>query len=341
VVDDSVVVRQLVARVLDAAPSTELAGVAANGRVALEKIARLHPDVVILDLEMPEMDGLETLAAIRRTDRSLPVIVYSYLTAAGAAASMDAFALGATDIALKPTADGIGMAAEQVRDELIPRIDGLRPAIPRRYEAEQRRPARAPRRVSAVTIAASTGGPNALAVVLASLPANLAVPVFVVQHMPPLFTALLAERLDRLAPVSVTEATDGEVVVPGRVYVAPGGRHLSIRRARGIVRMVLTDDPPENSCRPAADVLFRTAAAVYGPETLAIVLTGMGHDGRRGAEAVHAAGGYVVAQSASSSVVASMPAAVTEAGLADAVVPLEEMPTEVVRWFRSRAHPHG
>jgi two-component system chemotaxis response regulator CheB len=191
-----------------------------------------------------------------------------------------------------------------------------------------------------VTIAASTGGPDALAALIASLPADLAVPIFVVQHMPPLFTTLLAERLDRLAAVSVFEAAGGELVLPGQVYVAPGGRHLSIEGAHGRVHVVLTDDPPENSCRPAADVLFRAAAAVYGPETLAIVLTGMGHDGLRGAQAVRAAGGYVVAQSADSSIVASMPLGVTEAGLADAVVPLDEMPTAVVRWIRAGTHSH-
>jgi two-component system chemotaxis response regulator CheB len=179
------------------------------------------------------------------------------------------------------------------------------------------------------------------AAVIASLPANLAVPIFVVQHMPPLFTTLLAERLDRLAAVSVVEAGDAEPVVSGRVYVAPGGRHLSISGAHPAVHIALTDDPPENSCRPAADVLFRAAAAVYGPETLAIVLTGMGHDGLRGAEAVRAAGGSVVAQSAESSIVASMPVGVTNAGLADAVVPLDEMPTEIVRWIRAGTQPHG
>jgi two-component system chemotaxis response regulator CheB len=339
VVDDSVVVRQLVARVLEAEPSTDLAGVAANGRVALEKIARLRPDLVILDLEMPEMDGFETLAAIRRTDSALPVIVFSYLTMAGAAATLDALALGATDFALKPSADGLGMAEAQVRDELIPLINGLRPraAGPRRPDPKVLRPVHGPRRVSAVTVAASTGGPDALAAIISSLPADLAVPIFVVQHMPPLFTMLLAERLDRLAAVTVVEAADGDLVVPGRVYVAPGGRHLSISAAgaHGPARVLLTDEPPENSCRPAADVLFRAAAAVYGAETLAIVLTGMGHDGLRGAEAVRAAGGYVVAQSPGTTVVASMPGAIADAGLADAVVPLDDMATEVIRLIRA------
>jgi two-component system chemotaxis response regulator CheB len=180
----------------------------------------------------------------------------------------------------------------------------------------------------------STGGPNALAAIVADLPPALGVPIFVVQHMPALFTRMLAERLDRVAALTVVEAADGELVVADRVYIAPGGRHLSLvdtRKGGGEVRVRLTEDPPENYCRPAADVLFRAAAAVYGPGTLAVVLTGMGHDGLRGSEAVQAAGGHVIAQSEATSVVASMPAAVAAAGLTDAVVPLDRMASELIR----------
>jgi two-component system, chemotaxis family, protein-glutamate methylesterase/glutaminase len=342
VVDDSVVVRQLVARVLEAEPSTELAGVAPNGRVALEKIARLHPDVVLLDLEMPEMDGFETVVEIRRIDPDLPIIIFSYLSATGAAATLDALALGATGFALKPSADGIGLAQEQVHEQLVPLIRGLRRPVhepappvdgPRRTPGPTPDPGPGPTTVSAIVVGVSTGGPNALATIIAALPESLCVPILVVQHMPALFTNLLAERLDRLAAVPVAEAVDGERVTPGRVYIAPGGRHLSLRRGAGDeVRVALTDAPPENSCRPAADVLFRAAAAVYGRETLAVVLTGMGRDGLRGCEAVRAAGGHVIAQTEASAVVASMPAAVAEAGLADAVVPLDRMAPELVRW---------
>jgi two-component system, chemotaxis family, protein-glutamate methylesterase/glutaminase len=335
VVDDSVVVRQLVARVLGAEPTTELAGVAPNGRIALEKIARLRPDVVLLDLEMPEMDGFETLAEIRRTYPTLPVIIFSHLTSAGAAATLEALAQGATAFALKPRADGIGLAEEQVRDDLLPLIAGVRPLAPvpvvRAIETVAQ-----PRRttaVSAIVVAVSTGGPNALAEIVPSLPVDLSVPIFVVQHMPAVFTKMLAERLDRLSAVSVVEATDGEPAVPGRIYIAPGGRHLSLAgtMAAGNVRIHLTDDAPENSCRPAGDVLFRAAAAAYGPGTLAVVLTGMGSDGLRGCGAVHAAGGYVIAQTEASAIVASMPAAIAAAGLADAVVPLDQVAAELIR----------
>ena len=336
VVDDSVVVRQLVARVLGAEPSTELAGVAPNGRVALEKIARLRPDIVLLDLEMPEMDGFETLAEIRRTYPTLPVIIFSHLTSAGAAATLEALAQGATAFALKPRADGIGLAEAQVREDLLPLIAGVRPLAYEKFApvvATVEHP-RGSEAVSAIVVAVSTGGPNALAAIVPALPADLGVPIFVIQHMPAVFTKMLAERLDRLSVVTVVEATDGEPAVPGRVYIAPGGRHMSLSGTMiaGNVRVQLTDDAPENSCRPAADVLFRAAAAVYGPSALAVVLTGMGSDGLRGCVAVRAAGGYVLAQSEASAVVASMPAAVTNAGLTDAVVPLDEIALELVRW---------
>ena len=340
VVDDSVVVRQLVARVLRDEPSTELAGVAPDGRSALEKIERLRPDVVLLDLEMPEMDGFETLAAIRRTHPHLPVIIFSHLTSAGAAATLEALAQGATAFALKPRADGIGLAEAQVRDDLMPLIASVRapasasvvPAVaPAVTPAARRHTSTA---VSAIVIAVSTGGPNALAGIMPVLPADLAVPIFVVQHMPPVFTKSLAERLDRLAAVTVVEAVDGEAVLPGHVYIAPGGRHLSLSgtNAIGDVRVVLNDDPAENSCRPAADVLFRAATAAYGAGTLAVVLTGMGSDGLRGCEVVRAAGGSVLVQTEASAVVASMPAAVARAGLADAVVPLDQIGSELIRW---------
>jgi two-component system chemotaxis response regulator CheB len=336
VVDDSVVVRQLVARVLDAEPTTELAGVAANGRVALEKIARLNPDIVLLDLEMPEMDGFETLVEIRRTNPTLPVIIFSHLTSAGAAATLEALARGATAFALKPSADGIGVAVAQVRDDLLPLILAMQPppstASPSPIAREPRQ--RATTTVSAMVIAVSTGGPNALAAIVPELPDDLGIPIFIVQHMPPVFTKMLAERLDRLGALTVVEATDGELALPGMVYVAPGGRHMSLSgtKADRNVCIQLTDTPPENSCRPAADVLFRTAAAAYGAETLAVVLTGMGNDGLRGSEAVRAAGGRVIAQTEASAVVASMPAAVAAAGLADAVVSLDDMAAELIRW---------
>jgi two-component system chemotaxis response regulator CheB len=335
VVDDSVVVRRIIARALEGQPGLELAGVAPNGRVALAKVVLLRPDVVVLDLEMPEMNGFETLAEIRRSSPGLPVIVFSRLSEGAAAATLDALERGATDFLPKPTSASGALGEEYVRFELLPRIRAL---VPRSAPGlNRRRPPPAPRpralaRVGAVVVGVSTGGPDALATIVGKLQSPLPVPVLIVQHMPPVFTRLLAERLDRLGPATVVEASPGEAVVPGLVYLAPGGHHLLLTRvARDQVLVRLDDGPPENSCRPAADALFRSAADVYGPGTLAVVLTGMGRDGLRGAELVRSAGGSVIAQDVGSCVVGSMPGAVAGAGLADAVVPLDEMASVLVQ----------
>jgi two-component system chemotaxis response regulator CheB len=339
VVDDSVVARRVVAHAIDAEPGLVLAGTAPNGKAAIDKLDVLRPDVLVLDLDMPVMDGFETLAAVRHTHPQLPVIVFSHLTRAGAAATLDALALGATGFALKPRADGIGMAEEMVRAELLPLIAAVaRPPAETVTAAADGRdavahPAHRRATVTAVVIGVSTGGPNALAELIPSLPASLAVPVFIVQHMPPVFTQMLAERLDRVANVHVVEAADSEPVVAGRVHVAPGGRHMAVRGTPWAATVELTDDAPENSCRPSADVLFRSAARVYGSGVLAVVLTGMGSDGLRGCEAVHAAGGSIMVQDAASSVVASMPLAVAEAGLAHAVLALPDIGPTLVRWI--------
>ena len=340
VIDDSVVARRVVAHAIDAEPGFVLAGTAPNGKAAIDKLDLLRPDVLVLDLDMPVMDGFEMLVAVRHSHPHLPVIVFSHLTRAGAAATLDALALGATGFALKPRADGIGMAEELVRAELLPLIaavarppaDIVTPAVhgptPAPHPMHFERAA-----VTAVVIGVSTGGPNALAELVPALPANLTVPVFIVQHMPAVFTQMLAERLNRGAEVEVVEAADVEPVVAGRVYVAPGGRHMAVRGTATSAAIELRDDVPENSCRPSADVLFRSAARVYGSGVAGVVLTGMGSDGLRGCEAVRAAGGSVMVQDAKSSVVSSMPLAVAEAGLANAVLPLQEIGPTLVRWI--------
>jgi two-component system chemotaxis response regulator CheB len=332
VVDDSVVVRRVVTRALSAEPGVEVVGAARDGRVAVTKVDSLHPDLVILDLDMPEMDGLQALAEIRRSHPTLPVIIYSHLTTQAASATLEALALGATDFALKPTANGIGLAEESVRTELLPLIRGL--VAPSDHEPTVDPPLPAPPRheVAAVVIAVSTGGPNALPAVISRLPADLTVPVLIVQHMPPVFTNALAERLDRGSALSVVEAAARDKVVAGKVYVAAGGHHMALARNGEGVVVDVHDGPRENSCRPAADVLFRAAVDVYGAGVLAVVMTGMGHDGLLGARAVRNAGGMVIAQSASSSVISSMPGAVADAGLADAVVPLGDLGSVLVRW---------
>ncbi|MTV27371.1 chemotaxis response regulator protein-glutamate methylesterase [Nitriliruptoraceae bacterium ZYF776] len=345
VVDDAVVVRKIVTDVLAGDPGLEVIGTAPNGRIAISKIPQVNPDLVTLDVEMPEMDGIETLRAIRAKYPRLPVIMFSTLTERGANVTMEALLLGANDYVTKPANVGsVAEAMERVREQLIPKIHalcGIRPSSPSPTRAAPApvkanrpvaRPARrAAARVEHVTIGVSTGGPNALAELLPQLPADLPVPITIVQHMPPMFTRLLAERLDATSGLHVREASDRMRIEPGTVTVAPGDHHLEIRRVGTRVEAVLHDGPPENSCRPAVDVLFRSVAATHGDGTLAIVLTGMGYDGRRGSEHVRAAGGHVLAQDQASSVVWGMPGAVVEHGVADEVLPLSQVAAAIVR----------
>ena len=345
IADDSVVVRRLLSDILSADPGITIVGAAANGKLALVKLAQTSPDLVILDVEMPEMDGLETLTEIRRLHPRLPVIMFSTLTERGASVTLEALALGATDYVTKPSNTGsLAESRQRVADELIPRIIQLvgrrRPVSPALAKAAPpvvRAPMPAPPKrrgpaepVDVLAIGVSTGGPNALASLLPMLPADLPVPVLIVQHMPPVFTRLLAERLDRQSAIRVCEAQDGMVVEPGRVYIAPGDHHLTVVNERGRVVVRLNQGPQEQSCRPAVDPLFRSVAEAYGAHTLAVVLTGMGADGMRGATRIAEVGGVILAQDEASSVVWGMPAAVVQAGLAEAVLPLDRIADAVL-----------
>lgn len=333
VVDDSVVIRRLLSDVLGQDPEIELAGTAPNGRIALAKLPQLNPDIVTLDIEMPELDGLNTLPELRKVYPKLPVIMFSTLTQRGAAATLDALARGATDYITKPANVGsVAAGIQSVKDQLIPRIKALcaaaqpvaafrsAPATAARLRA--RVEATTPGRIDAVVIGSSTGGPQALATILRDLPADFPAPILVVQHMPPVFTQHLANRLNQESALSVCEAAGGESLEPGRVFIAPGNFHLQVERRGLNVKTLLQQGPPENSCRPAVDVLFRSAADVFGRHCLAVVLTGMGQDGLRGSEHIVCSGGTVVAQDEASSVVWGMPRAVAEAGLARHNVPL-------------------
>jgi two-component system chemotaxis response regulator CheB len=347
VVDDSVVIRRLVTDALQAEPDIRVVGTAPNGKVALAKIAQLAPDVVTLDIEMPEMDGLTTIREIRKTHAKLPVIMFSTLSVAGGAATLEALASGASDYVTKPANVGsVRESMTSVREQLIPRIRAL---TGRRAPAAAR-PAAAPVRVAAVpagppkaidilAVGCSTGGPEALATVLTRMPADLPVPVVVVQHMPPVFTRLFAERLDRTSRLHVSEAADGTPLVPGHVYIAPGDRHLEVvRRATGVVTR-LHDGPPECFCRPAVDVLFRSVAAAYKGTALALVLTGMGQDGKRGSESLREGGSRIVVQDEATSVVWGMPGAVAGAGLAEAVLPLDQIGSAVLERITAMRRP--
>jgi two-component system chemotaxis response regulator CheB len=340
VVDDAVVFRRLVAQELDADPALEVVGTAANGKIALAKLPQVNPDLVILDVEMPELDGLATLREIRKTHPKLPVIMFSALTERGAAATLDALALGATDYFAKPqNTGGLDASLRVLREELIPEIKALccresavtqpiRPAAPRLGAAS-------PGRIDVVAIGASTGGPNALTEVFAGLPADLPGPVVIAQHMPPMFTRLLAERLSAQFAVKVEEGKPGAVLRPGHAWIAPGDHHMGVARDGTAAKVVICQGPPENSCRPAADVLFRSVAEVFGPAALAVVLTGMGQDGLRGCETIRAAGGQVIAQDEATSVVWGMPGAVARAGLADRILPLSLIGPEILRRVRA------
>lgn len=358
VVDDSVVFRRLVSDELAADPALEVVGTAANGKIALTKLPLLNPDLVILDIEMPELDGLATLREIRKTYARLPVIMFSALTERGAEATLDALALGATGYFPKPFGTtGLEASLQVIRTGLIPEIKaicGSASAVPtvsgvRRLLAQSSHSGRldttpvpsasairklSTGRVDVVVIATSTGGPNALAALFADLPADLPVPVVLVQHMPPTFTRLLAERLTAQNRMRVEEGRSGELLRPGHAWVAPGDFHMTIAKDADKARLILHQEPPENSCRPAADVLFRSAARAYGPNVLAVVMTGMGQDGLRGCEAVKEAGGQVIVQDEATSVVWGMPGFVSRAGLADRVLALAQLAPEIARRVR-------
>lgn len=332
VVDDSVVVRRLVSDALAESPGIEVVGVASNGKLALERMEQLKPDLVTLDVEMPVMDGLETLKALRERWPRLPVIMFSTLTERGGRITLEALQRGASDYVTKPANVGsVMLARERVRDELVPRIHALTGRVAPQAATPQPRPTpttpvpRGPvRPPKMLLIGASTGGPNALATLFAALP-PLRVPMAIVQHMPPVFTALLADRLAAGSAHEVTEGASGTVLRAGSAVIAPGGRHLAIGGTTARPEVHVTDAPPENSCRPSVDVLFRTAATSLGGAVLAVVLTGMGEDGSRGARAIREAGGEVLVQDEASSVVWGMPGAVSRAGLADGTHSLDRL----------------
>jgi two-component system, chemotaxis family, protein-glutamate methylesterase/glutaminase len=336
IVDDSATLRTLLSSLLSEDPAIEVAGTAANGKLALSQYQHLRPDVVLMDIVMPEMDGMDALRALRQSDPRAVVIMLSVLTRRGATVTLDALGAGDVDYVAKPES---AEAIPALRADLIAKIKlhaGLRraaeslPALLPRVSSRTK-PSRAPQRPGIVAIASSTGGPNALAVLIAALPRELRVPVVVAQHMPEVFTKLLAERLNVNSRVRVLEGVAGDTLQAGVVYLAPGGHHMETAREGGQIRLRLHDGPLENGCRPAADVLFRSVAACYGGAVVAVVLTGMGHDGLRGCQALHQAGAQVIVQDEASSVIWGMPRVVAEAHLADAILPLTALGPEIVR----------
>jgi two-component system chemotaxis response regulator CheB len=346
VVDDAMLIRRMVTDVLAADPSIEVVGEAANGRIALQKIAQLSPDLVTLDIEMPEMDGIQTLKEIRKTYPRLSVIMFSALTERGAADTLEALHHGASDYVTKPaSAAGKATAQQRILEDLVPKIKSLcrlgtpvpggqakrDASVPAAARPFALRAVGTPITADIVAIGVSTGGPAALAEVLSHLPADFPAPILLVQHMPQMFTRFLAERLNGQTPLSVVEAVDGQPLKSGVVYVAPGDFHLTVKKRSGMVVTMLDQAPPQNSHRPSADVLFKSVAEAYGPRGLALVLTGMGQDGVQGAEEITRAGGRVLVQDESTSVVWEMPGLVVNAGFADVVLPLGQIAGELQR----------
>jgi len=349
VVDDSVVIRRLVSHALEQDPALDVVGAASNGRIALQRIPQLNPDVLTLDIEMPDMDGLETLRHIRRDFPHLRVIMFSTLTDRGATVTLEALSLGADDYVTKASNEGsLDRSMAKLREELIPKIKqffhlqapGPVPAKP--PPAKPVPPAQMPVNVGAsfqsaksrpraVVIGISTGGPAALGEILPSFPREFPLPILVVQHMPPLFTRLLAERLNATCRVPVVEASQGVPVEPGKILIAPGDFHMKVVSGATGVRVFLDQSPQLNSCRPAVDALFTSAGLVYSGSLIAAVLTGMGHDGLRGAEVLKAYGASILAQDEATSVVWGMPGALVTAGLADRVLPLNQIVPEILR----------
>ena len=344
VVDDSVVMRRILTEVISADPELEAAGYAANGQIAISLLNQVAPDIVTLDIEMPVMNGLATLKALRAAGYKLPVIMFSTLTERGAEATIDALALGASDYVAKPSGGDYTAARERIREALVPKIKALcRRLVPAAQVAAApiakppmavRRPRSEP--VKAVAIGCSTGGPNALAEILPSIFEEFPAPIVIVQHMPPTFTRFLAQRLTSLCRIPVEEAVDGTQLRPGKMWVAPGGSHMLVARDEGAVKIRTNQAPPENSCRPSVDVLFRSVAEVFGGSSLAIVLTGMGQDGLRGCEQLSAAGAEILVQDEASSVVWGMPGFVARGGFADAILPLSSIGPHIVKRVNER-----
>ncbi len=345
VVDDTAIYRKIVSDILRELPGVEVVGTAVNGQIALEKIRELKPDAVTLDVEMPVLNGVEVLRELRRERNSIQAIMLSAFTSEGAEATTQALRLGALDFVLKPTGDSPAESNAWLRARLSERIGALiasraagaaptssaprvDPPVSRRVVVPMA--AVGTTRPEIVVLGISTGGPEALNKLLPQLPADLAAPILLVQHMPPLFTKSLADDLNQRCKLNVFEAVDGHIARPGEVIIAPGGKQMNVEKSEWGPVIRITDDPPENSCRPAVDYLFRAAAHHYGQAVLAIVMTGMGNDGTLGCRLLKRRGAQIMAQNKESCVVFGMPSLLVEEGLADVVGPIGEIARETI-----------
>nr|WP_246116906.1 chemotaxis response regulator protein-glutamate methylesterase [Denitrobaculum tricleocarpae] len=354
IVDDSAVIRGLLTRALESDPQISIAASVQNGKIAVSTLERQKVDVVVLDIEMPVMDGMTALPLIIKTQPGVKVIMASTLTLKNAEISMQALQAGAADYIPKPTSTGSISTAGDFKRELTEKVKALGlaarggtqapVAVPAQTTASDTvvaKPVSAKRPIQLrpmptmipdiIAIGSSTGGPQALFEVMKSLSGKVTQPILITQHMPATFTKLLAEHISRVSGMTCNEATDGEAIVGGQAYVAPGDYHMVLEAEGGNKVIRLTQDPPENFCRPSVDPMLRSLSKIYGPKLLVIILTGMGSDGQRGSEVVTAAGGAVVAQDEATSVVWGMPGAVASDGLCSAVLPLKEIGPQVLK----------
>jgi len=364
VVDDTIVYRKAISDIIEEIPGVELAGVAHNGKIALAKIKTLKPDILTLDIEMPQMNGIEVLEEIQKHHLGIGAIMVSTLTAEGSDMTLRALELGAFDFILKPQSKNQTEGKREIRAALEPILKayarsrlsssllyktgrpspvkatiGTPPPGPSAGQGKTVRPG--PTRSPAVrrgkseiiAIGISTGGPNALTQMLPKLPGNLGVPVLIVQHMPPVFTKSLAASLDKKCQLSVKEAENGENILPNVVYIAPGGKQMKlVAGTDGLHRRItITDDPPENSCKPSVDYLFRSVGDYYVGRTTAVIMTGMGSDGTKGLGVLKSKSAYIIGQDEASCIVYGMPKAPAELGYLDVVAPLGKIADEIVK----------
>lgn len=351
VVDDTIVYRKIVGDVLKAIPGVEVVGTANNGKIALSKINTLKPDLVTLDIEMPEMSGIEVLQELQQHPSPPRVIMLSTLTREGSEMTIKALELGAFDFVSKPDAGTMADNLLKVKQAIEPIVNALkrkkitrldlRPRIAPIKRADQRHPTptgtkvQPPRKTKSeiVGIGISTGGPNALTRMIPMLPGNFKAPILIVQHMPPMFTASLANSLNNKSQLDVKEAEDGDLIIPGRVLIAPGGRQMKIVAGQdGLSRKIkITDDPSENSCKPSVDYLFRSIAQHYVGRATGVIMTGMGSDGSKGLAQMKKNGSHVIAQDEASCTVFGMPKAPTESGIVDVIAPLDKIADEILK----------
>ncbi len=355
-VDDSSVIRGLLTRWLGADPAIEIVGSAANGQAALNSLDRIDPEIIVLDIEMPVMDGLTALPQILKAKPDVQVLMSSTLTAKNAKESLRAMSLGAADYVPKPTTNRDVIASKSFQTEIIEKIKSLAEAkrkqlghkpfggansadlVPNKDIKSKSANLNLPRTVKAslvvpkiIGVGSSTGGPQALLKFINGIKDNLSLPVVITQHMPASFTKILAGHLSKATGLICEEAEDGMLLKPGQVYIAPGDHHMLVIKENNNCYVSLNQDAQENFCRPAVDPMFKSLSEVYGPAVLGVVLTGMGHDGLAGSKVIVEGGGTIIAQNEETSVVWGMPGAVSNAGICHSVLPLEELGSKVQR----------